>query len=458
MKTLALALLLSPAISSADAIDDFVNAEMKRLHIPGMTLGIVQKGKVIRSAAYGIADVELNTPVTIDSVFEIGSVTKQFTAFATMMLVEEGKLRLDDSVSKYVPELPETWKGVTIRHALYQNSGLPEYAMVPGIGLVDSYDRKTWFEKITAVPVDFAPGTAWAYSNTNYALLGFVIEKVAGKPYAEFMAEKVLTPLGMKNSVYVDPYMVVPNRAHGFIFQGGLARAPYSGQGIVSDGTLASTIADMAVWDNALREKKLLKPESYAMMWSPAKTNAGHLRAYGTGWFLSMPWEPEFVAHHGASSGYSSAFVRYKKDDTTIILLANLYSGAPNAMAKTIAGMFDPALKSTNPSPVASDPDKGRTDKIKAALAKVATDTKDNDLLEPDITVNMGTARSRMGPNPFASLAKVAKMEFAGTSGYGDDTWITYLVTTEDKRDLVVRALWTPTGKVAQVAMSPVIK
>src|SRR5207253_2454378 len=140
--------------------------------------------------------------------------TKQFTAVATMMLVEEGKVGLDDPVSKYVEGSPDTWKGITVRHLLTHTSGLKEYVFVPGLGLLDEYDRATFLKGMTPLPLDFQPGETWAYSNTNFALLGIVIEKASGKSYTDFLTERILKPTGMTNSQILNPDAIVLHRAH----------------------------------------------------------------------------------------------------------------------------------------------------------------------------------------------------------------------------------------------------
>jgi len=439
----------------ADKIDDYIRSEMAKRQIPGLTLGVFKDGKPVKMAAYGKSDLELNTPVTIDDLFEIGSCTKQFTAAATLLLAERGKLSIEDPVSKWIPEAPASWSQLTLRHLLFQMSGLQDYALVPGVGLTDSYDRATWFSKMAPLPMDFEPGAAWAYSNTNYALLGYVVEKASGVPYTQFVTDNILKPLGMTHTVFVDPYAVIPHRSHGFMVDSGsVIRAPYSGGGIQSDGTLASTIGDLEKWDQALRERKILSPASYALMWSRAKLNSGRTRAYGTGWFLSQLWEPDYVGHGGNSSGYSAGICRYTKAGITVLLLCNLYPVSGEPMGKHIAEIVDPSLKAVAPNP-APDPDSARTGEVRDAMLKLGSGTPDGTVMEDEVVAPLKTARAKQFPSPYAALKDIKSIAFCSELPNGDDKWLTYRVETA-KGDYTLRVLWSKAGKLASAALTPV--
>ena len=186
------ALVLSAVPSaSADEVDNYVERHLRQLHIPGASVAVVRDSQIIKAKGYGLANVELNVPATKDTVYEIGSMTKQFTATAIMMLVEEGKVSLDDPVTKYFPAAPETWQHITIRHLLNHTSGIQNHVAVPeflnlfqtNIEFQPSLSRAELIKLFFKLPLEFQPGETWAYDNTGYYLLGIVVEQVSGKSY-----------------------------------------------------------------------------------------------------------------------------------------------------------------------------------------------------------------------------------------------------------------------------------
>lgn len=446
-----LLLSLLPLAAHADGVDDVVNREMKRAGIPGLSLAIIRDGKLVRKQAYGVADLELNAPAQADDLYEIGSMTKQFTAFLTLMLVEEGKIGLDDPISKYIDGTPATWSKVTIRHMLNQNSGLPEYVTVPGIGLMDDYDRDKWMKGVTPLPLDFQPGETWAYSNTNFALLGWVIEKAAGKPYTELMTERVLKPLGMDHTRFENVNDVIPRRSHGYLPQPGapmLRVEGMKGTAIQSDGTLLSNVEDLAKWDAALLERKLLKAESYRLLWSPGKLNSGRVRYYGMGWMLSSPGTKPSVYHPGASVGYGGCITRYEDPHVTVVVLTNLYSGAPEVISRRVAEAYDPALLPEIPKET-KDPNPDRTKRVRETLEKLGAGTADPASMEPELIAPLQTARAKMFPQ-FRDFTKIEQLNYSAESKQGDDTMLVYRLKN-DRRTLSAFLLVSKEGKLAQI-------
>jgi len=445
-------LLLLPFAAHADAVDDYIKGEMARMKIPGLTLGIVKDGKLIRTEAYGLSDIEHDVPATKDDIFEIGSVTKQFTAVAVMMLVEDGKVSLDDPVTKYLDDVPKSWEKVTLRHMLYQTSGFPDYALVPGLGIVEDFNRAKFVKTMGEMPFDFEPGTTWAYSNTNYALLGWVIEKAAGKDYMAFVQERIIQPLGMTKTSFSNPYVVVKRRSHGYLLnQGNVLRMPAMAASVNSDGTIMSNIEDMAKWDTALRTGKLLKPESYRLLWAPASLKSGRTRAYGMGFFLSPPQFPKFIGHHGNSAGYGASHSHWPEKNLSVIVLCNIYPAPGNVIAQGVAETLEPSLKFKPDTTAASaDPDTKRTEKVSQALAKLATNTADPELMEPELTAPMTTGRMKMGPGQYGMFRKIDKIDFVAANKQGKDTWLTYRVATAP-RNFTVYVLMSEAGKVAQI-------
>lgn len=348
-----------------------MKSELVRTKSPSLALGIVKNGVLVKHEVYGKSDVEKGTDAKKGDLYEIGSITKQFTAFATMILVEEGKLKLDDPISKHVEEAPKAWEKITIQNLLYQTSGLPDYAFEEGIGLADTYDRSKWMTTMVKLPLDFEPGVAWAYSNSNYALLGWVIEKVSGSSYINFMKERILKPLGMNNTVFSDPSFKSPFRTTGYLNIGNqFSIAPPSTASINSDGTIMSNIEDMVKWDGALRDRRLLKPKSYELYLKATTLNSGRWRPYAMGLNVSLPGAEPYYGHGGNSVGFSAGYACYPKAKISVIVMGNVYAFGGEPMAKQIAEMYEPLLEPVAPA-VKADPDSKRTDILKQALAAV---------------------------------------------------------------------------------------
>jgi len=398
-------LLVTAPLASADVVDRYLQAEMKKQNIPGLVLLVKRDGKVVRKQAFGFSDLELKVKAKPENKFELGSITKQFTGFALALLVDQGKLSLEDPVGKWLPEVPDAWKAITLRQLVFQISGLPEYALVPKVGLADTFTKDEWFAAMKDIPLDFPTGSAWAYSNTNFALLGWVIEKASGKPYAEFVKANILSPLDMKDTLYPEPYAVIPNRAKGYIALGGpFRRAEQGGISIQSDGSLISTVGDLAKWDQALSDGWGLKPETYRTLWSPATLASGRTRPYGMGWFLSRLGEPNYVGHGGASVGYSGGISRYLDSKTTVIILCNFYTSI-EPMSKRVAELIDPSTVAKIPLESPADPNPTRTARIRQVIASLAEGKTDEAMLESDVIGPMKTSRARMGgAGPWATV------------------------------------------------------
>ncbi|MFQ5818257.1 MAG: serine hydrolase domain-containing protein, partial [Terriglobia bacterium] len=219
----ALLLLLFTSVAAhADEADEYIEAEMKKRHIPGLALAVVKNGQVIKAKSYGLANLELDVPVTLDSVFELASVTKPFTATAIMLLVEEGKVGLDDKISKFLINAPYTWRDITVRHLLTHTAGFAsDCKEIRKQGWLANYMTAEMFEAGSKCPADFAPGERWQYSDLGYFLLGMIIEEVSGKRYREFVRERIFQPLGMTATTVIDQWEIIKNRAAGYTLRDG---------------------------------------------------------------------------------------------------------------------------------------------------------------------------------------------------------------------------------------------
>jgi CubicO group peptidase (beta-lactamase class C family) len=336
-------------------IDAFVRAEMAEQKIPGVAVAVVQKGEVITAQGYGLANVEHQVPVRADTIFQSGSLGKQFTAAAVMVLVEDGKLSLDDRVTKYFPDAPESWKPITIRHLLTHTSGIPDYTGQSSLDLRRDYTEDDLVKLAYGLTLEFPPGSRWNYSNTGYVLLGIVIHKASGRFYGDVLHERVFTPLGMKTTRIISEEDIVPNRAAGYrLVRGELKNQDWVAPQLntTADGALYFSILDLVAWDRALRSQALLKPASWAQVFEPVTLTSGKHYPYGFGWSLEERAGQQIRRHGGSWQGFQTHLARFLGDDLTVIVLTNLRQANPEQMAEGIAALFNPKLTRPELAPI----------------------------------------------------------------------------------------------------------
>ncbi len=326
------------------AVADYVKGEMQRQHIPGLSLLVVRAGKIVRSEGFGMANIELQVPVKPETIFQSGSVGKQFTATAVMMLVEEGKIGLDDPLTKYFANAPPTWNDVTVRELLSHSAGFGDYPK-------DFDFRKDWTEDeelklIESISLAYPPGTSWEYSNFGYVTLGILIHRVTGEFYGDFLQHRIFQPLGMNTTRIISEADIVPNRAAGYrLVKGELKNQEWVSPVVntTADGSLYFSILDLAKWDAALYTDKLLKQSSLDLMWTPVKlkngeSNKGH---YGFGWFIEHGKNGHrCIQHDGSWQGFETAIDRYVDDQLTVVALANLADSKPGEIVRHVAEMY----------------------------------------------------------------------------------------------------------------------
>ena len=337
----------SDPVVPIDKIDAVVAAEMKRQKIPGVALAIIRKGEPALVKGYGEANVEHHVPVTADTIFQSGSVGKQFTAVAIMTLVDEGKLSLDDSLTKFWPEAAAWWHAVTIRHLLTHTSGIGNFEPFVGIDYRKDYTDDEFAKLALALKPEFAPGSRWSYSNPGYVLLGCIIGKVTGQHYGELLRQRVFGPLGMKTARVISEADIVPHRAAGYQLANGMLKNQdwnSPAMNSTADGALYVTIRDMIAWDKGIREKAVLKPESWKQIFTPVILKSGKTYPYGFGWFVDEDRGQLRHHHGGAWQGFKTYISRYLGEDLTIILLTNLADAEPDVFTDAIAAAIDPKL------------------------------------------------------------------------------------------------------------------
>ncbi len=332
----------------SDVVDDYLRAEIEKRHCPGLALAVIQAGKVVKLAGYGLANVEHAIPATPKTVFQIQSVTKQFVATAIMMLVEEGKVSLDAKVSDYLSGAAVSWEKITVRRLLTHTSGIKDFINEPTASLRLEVTDEEVLKETAKRPLNFQPGEKYAYSNSNYHLLAMILRKVTGRSYSDFLGERVFEPLGMSSTRLMSWSEVIPNRAAGYRWQTNqLSNGQFVAGSILAygGGGLLSTAEDMAKWDLALRGEKLLKRASLEQMWAPTTLNDGSISNYGFGWGVRGKKPHRSVQHSGSHiTGFTSYIVRFLDHDLSVIVLANAGHANPETIAQAIAGLYVSAL------------------------------------------------------------------------------------------------------------------
>lgn len=347
---LLLVLLLANS-TRADDIDGLLNKEMQARHVAGTACLIIKDGKVVTSFYSGQANLEWPSPVDEQTVFEIGSVSKQFAAASILLLAEDGKLSVDDHITKFFTNAPAAWTNITVRNLLTHTSGLGSYDGVDGFELRQHLTQRQYIERLAALPVKFAPGEQWSYCNSGYNLLGHIVENVSGKSYWSFLETRIFAPLQMTNTTRRDSWLVIPHRAAGYEFKDGKYRArDYDLTDLFAAGAMVSTANDVAKWDAALLGTNFLSATSRKLWWTPATLSNGkavnnprhgEAGSYGYGWFISTVNGHRNIGHSGITSGFSAANELFPDDHLAIIILSNTDEGVfagklANQVARTL--------------------------------------------------------------------------------------------------------------------------
>ena len=346
---LLLVVLFGPLTFGQDsgAVDSYIRSEMQKRKIPGLALLIVRDGKVVRSQGYGYANVELQVPVKPETIFQSGSMGKQFTATAVMMLVEEGKLRLEDPLTKFFPDAPAAWKQVKVQNLLSHTGGFTDYPK--NFDYRKDYSEEQLLKIVEGIPLAFPPGSKWSYSNLGYLTLGILIHRVSGQFYGDFLHDRIFAPLGMSATRIISEADIVPNRAAGYrLVDGELKNQEWVSPKLntTADGSLYFSIVDLAKWDAALSEGKLLPAASFQKMYTPFVLSNGKPNAdgYGFGWFVHDVHGHKLIEHAGAWQGFNTNISRYVDDKLTIVMLTNLAGADPEEITHHVAGMLIPAV------------------------------------------------------------------------------------------------------------------
>ena len=335
-------LLVTTVAAQADKVDDYVKAEMQRQHISGTSIAVIKDGKVIKAEGYGLANVELNVPARPETVYKIGSVSKQLIATGIMLMIQEGKVSLDDKISKFLEGTPDTWKEITVRHLLTHTSGIVREA--PGFDPLKIQDDADVIKTAYPLPLRFAPGEKWEYCNVGYFSLAEIIRKVSGKPWGDYLKERLFMPLEMNSTRTTTMTEIVQNRANGYVWRTGKLDNANTFFALRPSGAFLSTVLDLAKLDAALYTDRILKPSTLSQMWAPVKLNNGTTHPYGFGWELSSVGGHKRVHHGGSLPGFRAQFSRFVDDKLSVVVLTNGDNADPNLIALGIAALYIPGL------------------------------------------------------------------------------------------------------------------
>ncbi len=350
LKAWALVVLLFVFVSfaRADSLDTFITGQMKQRKIPGVSIAVLRDGKVVRESGYGFADLESQTPATKDSVYEIGSISKQFAAEAVMLLVEDGKINLDDPITKYLPaNAPEIWQKITTRNLLNHTSGLKDWTEIKEFSYRREYSAEEFVDLVKGFPIGFQPGDNWLYSNTNLPLIGIIVEKASGRTFEEFVTERIIKPLNFPTIRFKHQEDVVANRASGYVLRNDVLKngEPFRPKVIAASGGILATATDLARWWEAVMKGRVVKPASLDQMLTPTRLNDGRSVAHGFAFFTDMFNGHKVVQHFGSTVGGFGSIVRYyPREKITVSVIGNLEDGGFGAeyIAKRIADHFIP--------------------------------------------------------------------------------------------------------------------
>ncbi|HEX6125720.1 MAG TPA: serine hydrolase [Pyrinomonadaceae bacterium] len=341
----------SPAAAQSSRLSDenlavAVNEILEKTYKPdepGAAVIVVRDGKVVLRKGYGKANMELGVSIEPDMVFRIGSLTKQFTAVAILMLAEQGKLSLDDDITKFLPDYPTKDQKITIEHLLTHTSGIKSYTSLPE--WLTQWRKDLSIAELIGIfkdkPMDFAPGERWAYNNSAYVLLGAVIEKASGQSYADFVEKNIFAPLGMKHSFYDDTARLIPRRVSGYSKgKEGFVNAAYLSMSQPhAAGSLVSSVDDLALWDAALYTEKLVKQDSLKRAWTTSKLNNAKATNYGFGWSISSYEGHPIIEHSGGINGFAAYALRMPNDRVFVAALTNRDFESPGKLVFKIAAL-----------------------------------------------------------------------------------------------------------------------
>jgi D-alanyl-D-alanine carboxypeptidase len=436
-------------------LQSWIESEMRTRHIPGMAVGVYRYGKPVEIVTRGFADLENKVAVRRQTQFEICSITKQFTAAAVLLLEQDGEMRLDDPIKKYLPELPASWDQVTIRRLLDHTSGVPDRMFEDKFATLPSFQA---LKALAARPLLSRPGDRWLYNNTGYWLVGLAIEKASGVGFFDFLNDRIFKPLGMKNTFPNRPSLVVPWRARGYSYaNGAFANAsPLTDTVGYAAGGLISTIDDLNLWSQALTSNKLLSAKSREEMLKPARLNSGRDAwnyaggGYGLGVLVGSVNGHRIEKHSGGWDDASCQLTRFLDDGITVVVLTNVGGYEQRLFVGERIGHLFVASIQVPSWKVSKDPEPTATPVAQRVLSGLAGDRIPSDnTLTPDcrerLLAGLYQMKGMIGSHPLKSLKLLLRVPQGDT--------IIYLYRATFKRPVLALVALTADKKVADLQL-----
>jgi len=325
-----------PAQQIVVKAEEYMNAAVRVNRFSGSIL-VARDGKPLISKGYGMANLELDVPNKPQTVFRLGSLTKQFTAMAVMILQARGKLHTHDPICNYLSDCPIVWQSITIRNLLTHTSGIPDYTHLPSFiqTMQLPSTHASLVDRFKNMPLEFTPSEKFKYTSSGYYLLGMIIEQISGKSYASFLQKNIFAPLGMTHTGYDSYNRLIKHRAGGYELRGNsIINASYIDMSIpFAAGALYSTTEDLLRWDQALYTEKLVSRKILAEIFTPFKN------IYGYGWVITKQFDRQRIGHDGKINGFSSSIIRFPSDQVTAIVLSNNQNAPSGEIASNLAAI-----------------------------------------------------------------------------------------------------------------------
>lgn len=345
MKNRILLLLLLIKLTGHAQIDSteiIIQRIIKEQRITGLSVAVVKNGKTIVNKGYGLANVEHNVPVTSETVIRLGSMSKQFFTTAILKLAEDGKLNIEDSVHKFFPDAPQTWRPIQIKHLMSHTSGLQREGPAYNNNIIQP--DLVVIKSAYSLPLDFKTGEKYQYCNLAYFMLAEIITQVSKMPWQNYIRDNLFIPAGMKNSGMTDFYPIIPNRASGYLYKGDTLMNADAMYAVRPSGGFLSTSSDMIRWEKVLLEKKIiLKKESWDLLWTPfvkVSDKAESKLYYGFGWFTDIYNGHKIIMHGGSNTGFRSHYDRFVEDGLSLIVLTNSDGANPAKITRALADYY----------------------------------------------------------------------------------------------------------------------
>jgi CubicO group peptidase (beta-lactamase class C family) len=439
------------------AIADALQPALNISKAPGTSLAVMEHGTITIERGFGVRNVGTQAPVDPHTRFEIGSITKQFTAAAILQLKERGKLALTDPLGKYVPQYAAA-RAVTIEQLLWQVSGIPNYTDVPNFDRI-AVSRAGSLAGVLALirnkPLEFAPGTKWAYSNTNYYLLGRVVERASGMPWAQYVRTHIFVPAGMNEATFMEDERSAADMATGYELKNNkLVASPPFGGWADSAGAIVCTAADLLKWDRALFGGKIVSAADLRLMTQAARLRNGEATEYGFGWVVSKhDGTPEF-SHAGGTFGFAAENEVYPKLDEAIVVLQNNSAAPPDIVAGSVFRVLNPQLvKDESRSAAGEDP--AITAKAKATLRLLLNGNPDRSQLDAAMNKALTPQVLSAADEQIKAYGAPQTWVYRGKSVTAQGTTYLWLVTFSSGVKLKIEMALDPDGKIGGYNLLP---